>query len=80
MRPRIEYGFSDFMADINPAVGIKRFEEKKRDRYLTDGGLKAISSKANPTIKLVMDMCYLTTQRISEVLAIQLQRHQQREH
>ncbi|WP_444904187.1 tyrosine-type recombinase/integrase [Microbulbifer sp. CnH-101-E] len=113
MRPRIEYGFSDFtpdivrtsditqfldlyedtpnianrmltvvkaiferavrqgIADINPAFGIKRFEEKKRDRYLTDGEFRAIRSKANPTIKLVMDMCYLTAQRISDVLAIQ---------
>lgn len=59
------------MADSNPAYGIKRFEEKKRDRYLTDGEYRAIRAVANPTVQLVMDMCYLTGQRIGDVLAIE---------
>lgn len=59
------------LAPTNPAFGIKRFEESKRDRYLTDGEFRAIRAEANPTVQLVMDMCYLTAQRISDVLAIQ---------
>ena len=59
------------LTDANPAYGIKRFEESRRDRYLTDGEYRAIRAAANPTVKLVMDVCYLTGQRISDVLAIE---------
>lgn len=56
--------------DINPAFTVKRFKEAKRDRYLADEEYAAIYEKANPTIKAVMDLCYLTGQRIGDVLKI----------
>ncbi len=59
------------LAPANPAYGIKRFEESKRTRYMTDAEFIAIWSHANATTRLVMDMCYLTAQRISDVLAIE---------
>lgn len=59
--------------DFNPTAGIKRFPEKKRDRYLTDREFMAIRGKANPTIQAIMDICYLTASRIGDVLAIQHQ-------
>lgn len=54
----------------NPAYSVKRFDEGKRDRYLTDSEYKAIRAKANAHTRLIMDMCYLTAQRISDVLSI----------
>lgn len=55
----------------NPAYSVKRFDEAKRDRYLTDDEYAAIRAKANPQTRLIMDMCYLTGQRIGDVLNIQ---------
>ncbi|WHI52411.1 hypothetical protein P3339_06415 [Microbulbifer sp. MLAF003] len=53
------------------AAGFPAFDQVGGSRYLTDDEYRAIRSKANPNIKLVMDMCYLTAQRISDVLSIQ---------
>jgi integrase len=66
-----ERGVRRGLCDTNPAYGIKRFEEGKRDRYLQDWEFNAIRSRTNPHTQLIMDMCYLTGQRISDVLAIQ---------
>ncbi len=57
-------------ADSNPCYGIDRFEEAKRTRYLTDKEYRTIQDNANPYIKCVMDICYLTAQRIGDVIAI----------
>lgn len=59
------------IVDTNPCYGVKRFEESKRDRYLTDAEYRAVHAAANPALKLIMDMCYITGQRISDVLAIE---------
>lgn len=56
--------------DFNPTHGIYAFKEKKRTRLITATEYCAVRSKANPQTRLVMDMCYLTAQRISDVLAI----------
>jgi integrase len=54
----------------NPAYSVKRFEEAQRDRYLTDAEYRAIWAAANPQTRLIMDLCYMTAARISDVLAI----------
>lgn len=56
--------------EYNPANAIKRFEEHKRDRYLTDAEWLAIRTHAPEWLRLIIDMCYLTAQRIGDVLAI----------
>lgn len=56
--------------DVNPVLFVKPNKDRKRDRYLTDGELSAISEKATPTLRAMMDICYLTGQRIGDVLAI----------
>lgn len=58
------------LCDANPALGITRFEEKKRTRYLTDEEYRAIRARVNPTMQVTMDLCYLTAQRINDVLHI----------
>lgn len=56
----------------NPVMQVKRHAERKRDRYLTDKELAALLEAASPTMKAIIMMCYLTGQRIGDVLAIKL--------
>lgn len=56
--------------DINPVQFVRPNKEKKRDRYLTDTEIQAIKEQATPTLQAMMDICYLTGQRIGDVLAI----------
>lgn len=58
------------IVESNPCIGILRLEEKKRDRYITDAEYRAIYAKAGPRLQIIMDLLYLTAQRISDVLAI----------
>lgn len=52
----------------NPAVGVDRFAEAIRDRYLTDDELAAIHAKAGDRLKVIIDLLYLTGQRVQDVL------------
>lgn len=54
----------------NPCVGVKRHKEVKRDRLLTIGELSAIYQAAVPRMKVVIELCLRTGQRIGDVLAI----------
>jgi len=56
--------------DINPVQFVKPQKERKRDRYLTDAEITSIKAKATPTLRAIIDICYLTGQRIGDVLAI----------
>ena len=61
------------MADHNPALGVKRAEESKRTRYLEDWEFKSIRSQARPWVQCLMDVLYLTGQRVGDVLAMKRQ-------
>lgn len=56
--------------DINPVQFVAPNKTAKRDRYLTDAEFDAIRNHASPTLRVMMDICYLTGQRIGDVLAI----------
>ncbi|WP_340676161.1 tyrosine-type recombinase/integrase [Paraperlucidibaca sp.] len=59
------------LCDSNPCIGVRRHQEAKRSRYMTDEEFVAIrTSAAHKAIPTVMDLCYLTGQRIGDVLAI----------
>lgn len=49
---------------------VETFSSGKRDRYITDGEYLAIWDNASPTMRAIMDVCYLTGQRIGDVLSI----------
>ncbi|MEM7692620.1 MAG: tyrosine-type recombinase/integrase, partial [Pseudomonadota bacterium] len=70
LRAVFERGCRVGACDSNPAVGIKRFKEGKKDRYITDHEFSLIRQQANPHTQLIMDMCYLTAQRIGDVLTV----------
>jgi integrase len=70
LRIVFDYAVEQQMVDSNPCVGIRRHEEAKRDRYITDAEYSAIYAQAGDRLQVIMDLCYLTAQRITDVLAI----------
>lgn len=64
------YGVEQQIVASNPCIGIARFAEGKRDRYITDAELAAIHDKAGDRLRVIIDLCYYTGQRINDVLAI----------
>lgn len=58
--------------DSNPCIGISRHAEGRRDRYITDAEFGALLGAASPYIRCILEMCYLTGQRIGDVIAIRL--------
>ncbi|WP_295441279.1 tyrosine-type recombinase/integrase [uncultured Thiodictyon sp.] len=56
--------------DSNPVISIAPYPNHKRDRYLTDAEYRAIWTAAPPALRAIMDLAYLTGQRISDVLGI----------
>lgn len=70
MRTAFKKGVRWGLCDYNPARDIERFEEAKRDRYITDEEYLRIRTAAPAWLRLIIDMCYLTAQRIGDVLHI----------
>jgi integrase len=58
------------LIESNPAVGVKRYPEPKRKRLISDSEWLAIHTKAGPRLQVIMELQYLTGQRIGDVLAI----------
>jgi integrase len=56
--------------DDNPCIGVKRLPEAKRKRLLSDDEWSAIHKAAGPRLRIIMELQYLTGQRISDVLKI----------
>lgn len=60
------------LVESNPCVGVLRHAEPKRERYLSDLELRSIRDASGARLQLIIDLCYLTGQRISDVLKIRL--------
>ncbi len=60
------------LAQANPVTSVPKFKERKRTRYMTDAEFHAIRDQAEPILQSIMDICYYTGQRISDVLKIQM--------
>lgn len=58
------------LVEQNPFIGIRRHAEQKRGRLLTRDEWTRIYASAGPRLQVVMDLLYLTGQRIGDVLAI----------
>jgi integrase len=59
-------------AGENPCNGIRIKQPKARDVYITDSHFAAIRTElaANPMILCMVDLCYLTAQRSTEIRAL----------
>lgn len=55
------------LSDRNPCKGISRNPIPRRKRYITDQEFSAIWQAARPTLRLAMDLAYLTGLRIGDL-------------
>lgn len=60
------------VVEKNPCEGVERNKENKRDRLITDAELKIIRNNAPPLIKCMVDMAYVTGQRMGDLLRIKI--------
>ena len=58
------------IVESDPTRDIEKFKMEGRDRLITDDEWKRIKEYASPTLSCLMDMAYLTGQRISDVMKI----------
>lgn len=59
------------LIEQNPSISVKRLPQRKRDRLITAGEYGAIYKHCAPWLQCVIDLCYLTGQRIGDVLTIE---------
>lgn len=72
LRQVFDYAVEQQIIESNPALGIKRHKEKKRGRLISMQEFDAIYGKADSRLQVIMDLLYLTAQRITDVLTIGL--------
>jgi integrase len=60
------------LIDKNPCREVKRIKEKRRDRYITNAELNAILEKAKDQTRCIIEIGYLTSLRISDILNIRI--------
>lgn len=72
LRAVFTYALEQQIVDSNPCIGVRRHLEHKRDRYITHGEFQAICENSSANMRVIYEMCYLTGQRIGDVLAIRL--------
>jgi integrase len=70
LRQILNYAVRRRIIHSNPAIDVEPLEEKKRDRLLTMEEYQAIREKAGPRLQCIMDMLFLTGQRVNDVLRI----------
>lgn len=70
LRQVFDYAVKRQLIDDNPCNRIPRHHEAKRTRLLSDDEWQAIHAKAGPRLRVIMELQYLTGQRIGDVLSI----------
>lgn len=73
LRMVFKYALEWQLVDTNPCLGIGRYPERSRERYITNYEFTVILSHCKPHIQNIFLMSYLTGQRIGDVLAIELE-------
>jgi integrase len=66
-----QWALENGLADSNPVTGVRKYTEHKRTRRVTLDEFHRIRTEAPPRLRVVMDLCYLTGQRIGDVLKIE---------
>lgn len=72
LRVVFNYALEWGLVDSNPCTGIRRHAEARRDRYITDAEFHSIMSHCSDYMRSIFETCYLTGQRIGDVLKIRL--------
>lgn len=58
------------IVEADPTRDIRPFKTGKRTRYITDAEFERIREHASPTLQCLMDIAYITGQRIGDVMGI----------
>lgn len=58
------------IVDSNPAMGVKPYNEAKRERLIAPDEFQAIYGSAVPRLQCMMDLMFLTGQRLMDVVTI----------
>lgn len=66
----MNYAVRRRMVESNPVIGVDKLDEKERDRLITAAEYLAIYEKAGPRLRCIMDLLYLTGQRVNDVLRL----------
>jgi len=70
LRLVFHWALDEQLVDSNPVIGAKRIQEKARTRRITAGEYAAIHAKASDRLRIVMELCYHTGQRVGDVLSM----------
>lgn len=70
LRQVFDYAVEQQLVDSNPALGIKRHLEQKRERLISQAEYARIYARAGPRLQIIMDLLFLTGQRVTDVLTI----------
>lgn len=70
LREVFNFALEQQIVDTNPVVGINRHKEHKRSRLLLPAEFALIRGAGSPRLQAVMDVLYLSGQRVGDVLAI----------
>ena len=70
LRQILNYAVRRRIIHSNPAVDVEPLGERQRDRLLTRAEYDAIREKAGVRLQCIMDMLFLTGQRVNDVLRI----------
>jgi integrase len=72
LRQVFDYAVEQQLVDSNPVVGVKRLAEHKRTRLLIEDEFRRIYHAAGPRLQVIMDLLYVTGQRVGDVLSIRV--------
>lgn len=70
LRSVFAYAVRRQLVDANPCTGVTRLRESKRDRLVEMPDFDAIRAHAPPRLAAMMDLAYLTGQRIMDVVSL----------
>ncbi|MGB6103640.1 MAG: tyrosine-type recombinase/integrase [Pusillimonas sp.] len=71
LRLTFQWAMDRELVDQNPCLSVKRLAQGKRDRLISANEYAAIYKQCAPWLQCVIDLCYLTGQRIGDVLTIE---------
>ena len=64
------FGYERGMVPLNPVTGVKKFPEERRRHYVTPEDYAAAYKRAQPPIRVAMELAYATGLRQADVLGL----------
>lgn len=59
------------IVEVDPTVSVDRYKQTSRDRLITPQEYRAMYAHSPDWLQVIMDLCYLTGQRIGDVLKME---------